>query len=123
MYNKIFEYFIEHDLISHNQSAFKRGFSCINQLLSITHELCKSFDEGYESRGVFLNILKASDKFWHEGLLRKLTENGISAKLLNTVTEFSYQQKQRIVLNGKTLHGLQLKQGFCKVLYLDFCFF
>ena len=44
-------------------------------------------------------------------------ENGISAKLLNTVTEFSYQQKQRVVLNAKTLHGLQLKQGFYKVLY------
>ena len=123
IYNKIFEYFIEHDLISHNQSAFKRGDSCINQLLSITHEISKSFDEGYESRGVFLNILKAFDKFWHEGILRKLMENGISAKLLNTVTEFSYQQKQRIVLNAKTLHGLQLKQGFYKVLYLDFCFF
>ena len=35
IYNKMFEYFIEKDLISHNQSGFKRGDSCINQLLSI----------------------------------------------------------------------------------------
>ena len=39
VYNKIFEYFAENDLVSHNQSGFKRGDSCINQLLSITHEI------------------------------------------------------------------------------------
>ena len=49
----MFEYFIENDLISHNQSGFKRGVLCINQLLYITHEIYKSFDEGYEPRGVF----------------------------------------------------------------------
>ena len=42
MCNKIFEYFIENYLISHNQLGFKRGDSCINQLLS-THEIYKSF--------------------------------------------------------------------------------
>ena len=80
IYNKMFEYFIESDLISHNQSGFKPGDSCINQLLSITHEIYKSFDEGYETRAIFLDVLKASDKVWHKGLLHKLKENSISGK-------------------------------------------
>ena len=54
----MFEYFIEKDLISHDQSGFKLGESCINQLLSITHEIYKSFDEGYRTKRVFLEILK-----------------------------------------------------------------
>ena len=29
-------------------------------------------DEGYAIQGVFLDILKASDKVWHEGLVFKL---------------------------------------------------
>ena len=34
-YNKMFEYFIENDLISQNQSGFRPGDSCFNQLLSM----------------------------------------------------------------------------------------
>ena len=50
---------ITNHLISTNQSGFKPGDSCINQLLSITHGIYASFDEGYEVRGVFLDISKA----------------------------------------------------------------
>ena len=38
------------------------GYSCINQLLSITHEIYESFDEGLEVRNVFLDISKAFGK-------------------------------------------------------------
>ena len=48
-----------------NQPGFKPGDSCINQLLSITHNIYKSFDDGYEVRGVFLDISKAFDKVLH----------------------------------------------------------
>ena len=64
IYNSLFEFFIDNELISSNQSGFKAGDSCINQLLSITHEIYKSFDDGYEVRGVFLDISKAFDKVW-----------------------------------------------------------
>ena len=66
-FNEMFKFFIENELISPNQSGFKHGDFCINQLLAITPEICKSFDDGFEVRGVFLDISKASDKVWHEG--------------------------------------------------------
>ena len=37
LYNQMFEFFIRNYLISQNQSDFKQGDSCINQLLAITH--------------------------------------------------------------------------------------
>ena len=39
LYNNMYELFTENNLISPNQSGFKPGDSCINQLLSITHEI------------------------------------------------------------------------------------
>ena len=89
----MFEFFTENELISHNQSGFKPGDSCINQLLFITHDIYQSLDDGLETNGVFLDISKAFDKVWHEGLLLKLKQND---NLLNVITDFLYQRKQRV---------------------------
>ena len=52
-------------------------------------------------RGVFLDISKAFDKVWHEGLLLKLSLNGISRSLLKLLRDFLYCRKQQVVLNGQ----------------------
>ena len=52
-------------------------------------------------RRVFLDISKAFDKVWHKGLIYKLKQNGILGKLLNLITDFLSNRKQRVVLNGK----------------------
>ena len=62
IYNEVYPYLIDNNLISSHQSGFKGGDSCINQLLSITHEIYHSFDEGFEVRRVFLDISKAFDR-------------------------------------------------------------
>ena len=72
IFNEMFRFFVENNLISSNQSGFKPGDSSINQRLSISHEICKSFDDGFAVRGVFLDISKAFDKVWHKGIILKL---------------------------------------------------
>ena len=62
-------------------NSFHSCDSCVNQLLAITHEICKSFNDGFEVRGAFQDISKAFDKVWYEGLIFKLKENGISGNL------------------------------------------
>ena len=59
IYNEMFTFFTKNNLISPNQSRFRPGDSCVNQLLAITHEIYKSFDEGFEIRG----ILKPSIRY------------------------------------------------------------
>ena len=84
----MFKFFIENQLISTNQSGFKTGGSSINQLLPTSHEIYKSFDKGFEVRLVFLDILKVFDKVWHEVLVFKLKQNGISGNVLNLLCAF-----------------------------------
>ena len=93
-------FFLDKGLISANQSGFKPGDSCINQLLSITHNFYKSYDDVYEVRSVFLDMSKSFDKVWHNGLIIKLQENAISGNLLNVLKHFLKNRKQRLVLNG-----------------------
>ena len=99
LFNEMFGFFIENESISQHQSGFKPGDPCINQLLSITYEIYQSFDECFDVRSVFLDISKAFDKVWHDGLIFKLKQNGISGKLLNLLSTFLRNRKQRVVLN------------------------
>ena len=66
IFNEMFSFLLESNLASPNQSRFKPGDSCINQLLSITHEIFRLFDEGFKVRSVFVDISKAFDKVWHK---------------------------------------------------------
>ena len=72
LYDTMFEFFTKRNLISDNQSGFKPGDSCVNQLLSNTHEMYQSFDDNLEVRAVFLEISKAFNKVWYKGLICKL---------------------------------------------------
>ena len=50
----------------------------------------------------FLDISKAFDKVWHEGVLFKLRSIGIEAKFLDKLKSFLYDRYQRVVLNGQS---------------------
>ena len=111
IFNEMFKFFIENELISPDQSGFKPGDSCTNQLLAITHEIYKPFDKGFEVRGVFLDISKAFNKVWHEGLIFKLKRNGISNNLINLLCDFLKNRKQRVLLNGQVSCWSDVKAG------------
>ena len=48
LFNELYKFLNENDLLSSNQSGFRPGDSCINQLLSIAHEIYQSFDNDLE---------------------------------------------------------------------------
>ena len=95
---------LKENLLNPNQSGFRPSDSCINQLLAITHEIFKAFDcnPPLEVRLVFLDISKAFDKVWHEGLIYKIKSMGISGELLNVLENYLTDRCQRVVLNGQT---------------------
>ena len=101
IYNAIFIDFSDNNLFSSNQSGFKPGGSCINQLIAINHDIFESFDDGLSIRGVFLDISKSFDKVWHEGLIYKLRRNGICGNLLQLLISCLYSTKEQVLLNGQ----------------------
>ena len=111
IYDNMLKYFLDNNLITPKQSGFRPGDSCINQLLSITHDIFTSFDNGLEVRGVFLDISKAFDKVWHDGLIYKLKQNGIKDKLLCLLIDFLKNRQQRVVLNGQSSSWTKVNAG------------
>ena len=108
--SKIFEKAIYHNLLNHierenflniNQSGFRANDSYVNQLISVTHEIYRAFNcnPSLEVRGIFLDLPKAFDKDWHQGLLFKLESFGIRGMLLNLLEDYLSNRFQRVLLN------------------------
>ena len=51
---------------------------------------------------MYLDISKAFDRVWHDGLILKLERCGVSGNLLSLTKNFLIGRKQRTVLNGKS---------------------
>ena len=90
MYHNLLNYIEGENLLNINQSGFCANDSCINQLISVTHEIYCVFNcnPSIEVRGIFLDLSKAFDKLWHQGLLFKLEAFGFRGKLLNLLEDY-----------------------------------
>ena len=104
IYNFLLNYFSRNKLFTPSQSVFLPRDSSISQLLSILHEIQTAFDENptRDVRGVFLDISKAFDKVWLDGLLFNLKANDIDGE---------QNREQRVVLNGQTSEWRKINSG------------
>ena len=82
------------------QSGFVPGDSTIKQLLDMYNSFRKALDDDKEVRSVFCVSSKAFDRVWHKILLFKLNSVGINCTLLQWLTEYLKDRKQRVVLPG-----------------------
>ena len=86
IFNNVYRYLVVNDLISKHQSGFRPGDSTTNQQKEV--------------RSIILDMSKAFDKVWHDGLLFKLQQKGIEGDLLKLFKSYLSNRKQRVVING-----------------------
>uniref|UniRef100_A0A2S2NJB5 Putative RNA-directed DNA polymerase n=1 Tax=Schizaphis graminum TaxID=13262 RepID=A0A2S2NJB5_SCHGA len=92
---KIFEIIIlrklkcktEH-LVRDEQFAFRHQHSTVLQLIKLTDQLCKNRNDKKFTPAIFLDVEKAFDKVWHEGLLHKLIKIGTPIHLVKLIKSF-----------------------------------
>ena len=56
----LYNYLTENKLLTKNQSGFRPGDSCTNQLLSLVYEIHENIDRENEVRSIFLDMSKAT---------------------------------------------------------------
>ena len=111
IFNVLYEYFIRHDLLTRKNSGFKQNDSTINQLLKIVHDIYNGLELQKEARMVFLDISKAFDRVWHEGLLFKLRQLGIEGPLLEFIGSYLSNRFQRVTIGGQSSSLLPVEAG------------
>ena len=113
IFNSLFEFLHENNLLNENQSGFRPSDSCEYQLLSIVHDIYASFDcnPRRNFRGVFLDISTAFNRVWHEGLIYKIKSIGVTGPPLELIQSFLSHRFQRVVLNGQSSTWLPVTAG------------
>ena len=60
---------------------------------------------------MFLDISKAFDRVWHNGLLFKLKQNGVNENLVQLIKSFLSGRFQRVLLNGQSSYWETVQAG------------
>ena len=108
LFSNMYNHLISNNLLTKNQSGFRPGDSVTNQLIFLVDKMHSSLDINLEVRSVFLDMSKAFDKVWHEGLLFKFRING---KLINLLKSYLSNWKQRVLINGSESDWVQIESG------------
>ena len=99
--NQLVNFLETNKLISAKQHGFRRGRSCLTQLLSHVDNILENYTNGIETDVIYLDFAKAFDKVDHQILLHKLSLYGIQGSLLNWLSAFLLNRQQVVVVDGE----------------------
>ncbi|KAK4825474.1 hypothetical protein QYF61_027629 [Mycteria americana] len=86
--------------IKPSQHGFRKGRSCLTNLISFYDKVTRLVDEGKSVDVVYLDFSKAFDVVSHSILLEKLSAHGLDGCTLRWVKNWLDGQAQRVVVNG-----------------------
>ena len=118
--SKIFESIINNKISGHLESlclltdkqyGFRRSRSTADLLTVITERIFRALDRCGETKSVALDISKAFDRVWHQGLLQKIQSYGISGQVFSVVKSFLSNRKINVVLDGQRSGNYSISSG------------
>ena len=111
VYDQLYEYLIENNLLSSRQSGFRSLHSTVTALLEATDSWAYDIDAGNVNAVVFLDLKKAFDTVDHSILLSKMEKYGLSGSTLSWFQSYLNQRKQRCFVNGSLSSCCSLSCG------------
>ena len=87
-------------LIANSQHGFRKGRSCLTNLLEFLDKVTGCIDTGDSVDVIFLDFAKAFDKVSHARLILKLRAHDIDGKLSNWIAEWLRNRIQRVGIRG-----------------------
>jgi ribonuclease P/MRP protein subunit RPP40 len=99
------------NLLRETQHGFRKGKSCLTNLLEFIEDVTNIVDKGGEADVLYLDFQKAFDKVAHERLFIKLNALGFEGKLLEWLKSWLTGRKQRVVIDGDRSEWAEVTSG------------
>ena len=111
VYEQLYAYLEEHDILCQNQSEFRANHSAVTALLEATDSWAYNIDNGKINGVIFLDLKKAFDTVDHQILLSKLSYYGIHGKSLKWFQSYLENRTQKCSVNGSLSNSCSLTCG------------
>ena len=118
--SKVFEKLINDKLVRHLESVglfsdFQYGFrssrSTADLLTVVTERIARTLNLSGATWAIALDISKAFDRVWHNGLLHKLRAYGVTDGIFQIISSFLSGQRLKVVLDGKLSPEFAINAG------------
>ena len=99
------------NLIAKEQAGFRQNRSTEDQAAYFAQKVEDGFQEKQGTLAVLIDMEKAFDKVWRDGLRLKLRKNGISGCMYRWLSQYLENRKARVQLNGCYSRKKTLREG------------
>ena len=123
---KLFEWVIEKRLQKHlkdtgflskYRSGFRKAKSTNDHLFCLSQTVMESFNRGEQVIVSFLDVEKAFDNVWHNGLRYKIFQLGLPTKVIRWLSDFLVGRVIQVKVDSFLSSKIYPKQLFLKVQY------
>ncbi len=87
--------------LANYQSGFRKGRSTMDAVIRLENEIRKAQENKETKIAVFLDIEKAYDMMWKEGVLIKLHKLGIGGRGFNWIKDFLYERNTQVRIGSE----------------------
>ncbi len=93
------------------QSGFRAGRECADNLFVLSGIINQRKAEGRLTYAFFLDVKKAFDSVWHDGMWSKLWDKGVRGRVWDTVRNMYSKMRSRVRVNGVTSSDFPVLRG------------
>lgn len=98
-------------ILPDEQYGFRKTHSTELQVARLVEFAAEAINERKSTGAIFLDISKAFDRVWHEGLIYKLQQYQLSTKLTKLIYSHIQHRKIRVRVNNALSNEIQLEAG------------
>ncbi|CAG5134700.1 unnamed protein product, partial [Candidula unifasciata] len=106
------QWYIESEnIITPQQAGFRKFYSTEDQTTYLSQEIEDAFQDKKLVLAAWIDLRKAFDKVWKEGLLKKLRNYKINGKMYNWIKAYLHNRRARVQVDGFKSKKVLLRQG------------
>ena len=109
--NRLTTLLVNKNVISDSQHGFRKNYSTSTYMFQLLASIQSNLKKENKIAGIFIDLQKAFDSVWHDGLLYKLYHAGVKGRMLKLIACFIKSRRVSLQVNDYSLEPKTCKIG------------